>query len=250
MITFFQVNKAYSNGQIALQDVNLNIERGEFVVVRGASGSGKSSLLKCMYMELLPDRGEVVVEGFRSSSVSRRDIAQLRRQLGVVFQDFKLLNDRSIQENVAFAMRMAGVHDPKLLEAGSQRALHKVGLHHRRLARPRQISGGEQQRVAIARALVNDPVFLLADEPTGNLDPAAGAEIITLLREINLGGTGVVIATHDQSIASPGSDRLLQVTTGRLHELPRRVEPAPRVDAGAGRSATGVARSQRRQATN
>jgi cell division transport system ATP-binding protein len=221
VITFFHVSKFYPGGQVALDDVCLNIERGEFVVISGNSGAGKSTLLKCIYMDLLPDEGEVVVESFRSSSISRRDIALLRRQLGVVFQDFKLLSDRSILENVAFALQITGVNDPRTINALSQRALHRVGLHHRRFARPREMSGGEQQRVAIARALVNDPVFLLADEPTGNLDPESGQQIFSLLRDINLGGTGVVIATHDVAFAMPGKDRLVEVKAGRVLERPR-----------------------------
>jgi len=224
VITFLHVSKSFSAEHVALADVNLNIERGEFVVVTGSSGAGKSTLLKCMYMELLPDAGEVVVESFRSSMVTRRDVALLRRQLGVVFQDFKLLTDRSIIENVAFALQITGVHEPKTIAALSQRALHRVGLHHRRFAKPREMSGGEQQRVAIARALVNDPLFLIADEPTGNLDDEAGRQIVQLLRDINLGGTGVIVATHDADVADRSRDRLLEVTDGRVHELPRLYE--------------------------
>jgi cell division transport system ATP-binding protein len=222
VITFFHVSKYYAGGQVALDDVCLTIERGELVLVAGPSGAGKSSLLKCIYMDLMPDEGEVVVESYRSSTITRRDIPFLRRQLGVVFQDFKLLPDRSILENVGFALRITGVNDRKTVHELGQLALHRVGLHHRRLARPHELSGGEQQRVAIARALVNDPVFLLADEPTGNLDSAAGREVFELLREINLGGTGVVIATHDETALTvlPKS-RVIVVEDGRAREMPR-----------------------------
>jgi cell division transport system ATP-binding protein len=224
MITFFHVTKVFPGGQPALSDVCLNIERGEFVVLMGQSGSGKSTLLKSIYMELLPDSGEVVVEKFRSSGITRHEIALLRRQLGVVFQDFKLLGDRSIVDNVAFALQITGVNDPRTIQALSQRALHRVGLHHRRFARPTEMSGGEQQRVAIARAIVNDPVFLLADEPTGNLDAESGQQVFDLLRGISLGGTGVLVATHDLSRIDRERDRVVEVDGGRVREAPRLYE--------------------------
>ena len=145
MITFFHVSKYYTGGQVALDDVCLTIERGEFLLITGPSGAGKSSILKCIYMDLLPDEGEVVVESFRSSTITRREIPFLRRQLGVVFQDFKLLPDRSIVENVAFALRITGVTDPRTINALAQRALNRVGLHHRRLAR-RAAAGGDRPR--------------------------------------------------------------------------------------------------------
>jgi len=228
VITFFHVSKYYPGGQAALDDVCLTIERGELVVIAGPSGAGKSSLLKCMYMDLLPDSGEVVVESFRSSEITRREIPHLRRQLGVVFQDFKLLPDRSILENIAFALRITDLHRRRAIRELAQRALHRVSLHHRRLARPRELSGGEQQRVAIARALVNDPVFLLADEPTGNLDRRAGQQVLDLLQEISLGGTGVVIATHDAAASELPGARLIHVEDGRVREAPRVVgRPLP-----------------------
>ncbi|MGD8397026.1 MAG: ATP-binding cassette domain-containing protein [Candidatus Eiseniibacteriota bacterium] len=230
MITFYHVSKSYPGEQLALDDVCLTIERGELVVVTGSSGAGKSSLLKCMYMELIPDAGEVVVESFRSSMITRHEIPYLRRQLGIVFQDFKLLPDRSILENVAFALRITGQNDRRTIRELAQLALHRVGLHHRRLARPRELSGGEQQRVAIARALVNDPVFLLADEPTGNLDHDSGREVLELLGEINLGGTGVVIATHAAGAVDLPRARHLVVEAGRVQEVPT----APRRRAGSG----------------
>jgi cell division transport system ATP-binding protein len=203
---------------VALDDVCLTIERGQFVLFTGPSGAGKSSLLKAITFEILPDRGEVIVDAFHSSTVKRRQIPFLRRQLGIVFQDFKLLGDRSIFENVAFALRIVGVDDPRMLKERTLRALHRVGLYHRRNARPRELSGGEQQRVGVARALVNDPVFLLADEPTGNLDPRATDETFALLREINLGGTGVVVATHRPS-ADARCDRLFHIENGVVREL-------------------------------
>jgi cell division transport system ATP-binding protein len=223
MINFLHVHKSYPGGHVALDDVCLTIERDDFVIIAGASGAGKSSLLKSITFEILPDRGEVVVETFNSSQIKRRQIPFLRRQLGVIFQDFKLLKDRSIFENVAFALRITGVDNPRLITERTLRALHRVGLSHRRHARPRELSGGEQQRVGLARALVNDPVFLLADEPTGNLDPEAGEELFDLLREINLAGTGVIIATHHAGRVDPRRDRLINLDEG----VAREQRPAP-----------------------
>ena len=220
MITFLHACKSYPGGHMALDDVCLTIERGQFVLFTGPSGAGKSSLLKAITFEILPDRGEIIVDTFHSSTVRRRQIPFLRRQLGIVFQDFKLLGDRSIFENVAFALRIVGVDDPRALKERTLRALHRVGLYHRRNARPHELSGGEQQRVGVARALVNDPVFLLADEPTGNLDPRAADEIFTLLGEINLGGTGIVVATHRPSRTDPRCDCLFHIEHGLVRELP------------------------------
>ncbi len=230
MIHFTHVCKSYPGGHVALDDVCLSVDRGEFVVVTGPSGSGKSSLLKCITFEILPDRGEVIVESFRSSNLKRRHIPYLRRQLGVIYQDFKLLKDRTIFENVAFALRITGVDDPRAIKQRTLGALHRVGLAHRRHALPLELSGGEQQRAGLARALVNDPLYLLADEPTGNLDRRAGDELFALLREINLAGTGVIVVTHLGGRADPRRDRLIAIDSGVLREQPRpfqRLYPAP-----------------------
>jgi cell division transport system ATP-binding protein len=222
MITFLHVVKAYPGGHVALDDVSLTLERGELAVFIGASGAGKSSLLKAMNFEILPDSGEVIIDNFRSSTIREREIPFLRRQMGVVFQDFKLLTDRSIYENVAFALRITGLDDPRAIKERTLRALHRVGLYHRRNAFPRELSGGEQQRVGVARAVVNDPVFLLADEPTGNLDPRAADGILALLSEINLGGTGVIIATHRmERMVDLRSHRRFHVDKGAVEEATR-----------------------------
>jgi cell division transport system ATP-binding protein len=221
MIHFVHVSKSYSGGHIALDDVCLSVDRGEFVVVSGPSGAGKSTLLKAITFEILPDRGEVIVETFRSTALRRRDVPLLRRQLGVIYQDFKLLKDRTIFENVAFALRITGVDHPRAIKERTLGALHRVGLAHRRHAHPRELSGGEQQRVGLARAIVLDPLYLLADEPTGNLDPRAADELFALLREVNLAGTGVIVVTHGAGRADPHRDRLIHIENGVLRELPR-----------------------------
>ena len=221
MIHFIHVSKSYPGGHVALDDICLSVDRGEFVVISGPSGAGKSTLLKAITFEVLPDRGEVIVESFRSAALKRRDIPQLRRQLGVIYQDFKLLKDRTIFENVAFALRITGIDHPRAIKERTLRALHRVGLAHRRHAHPRELSGGEQQRAGLARAIVLDPLYLLADEPTGNLDPRAGDELFALLREVNLAGTGVIVVTHGAGRADPRRDRLVHIENGIARELPR-----------------------------
>ncbi len=224
MITFIHVSKSYPGGQVALDDVSLTIGRGEFAVFTGPSGAGKSSLLRAITFEILPDSGEVIIDTFRSSTIQRRRIPYLRRELGIVFQDFKLLGDRSIYENVAFALRITGFDDPRAIKERTLRALHRVGLYHRRNALPRELSGGEQQRVGVARATVNDPIFLLADEPTGNLDPRAARDILSLLEDINLGGTGIVLTTHRglERFADLRSHRRFQMERGVVSEITTR----------------------------
>jgi cell division transport system ATP-binding protein len=210
-----------------LNAVTLAVERGDFLVITGASGAGKSTLLKAVTFEILPDEGEVVVESFTSTRIRRREIPRVRRQLGIITQDFRLLDDRSIFENVAFALRITGIHDPRAIKDRTLRALHRVGLAHRRHSRPRELSGGEQQRAALARALVNDPLYLLADEPAGNLDARAGDQIFALLREINLGGTGVLVATHNPGGIDSRRDRIVRMEGGALHEwVPGKAAPA------------------------
>jgi cell division transport system ATP-binding protein len=199
----------------ALDNISLQVARGEFVVVSGPSGAGKTTLLRLIWMGDLPDRGVVQVAGFRSDKIRRRDFAGLRRRIGVVFQDFRLLPDRTVFHNVAL---------PLVVSGASGRATRKrvfsllalMGLSHRRNSLPHQLSGGEQQRVAIARAMVAHPLILLADEPTGNLDPDASAKVIQHLIDINRGGTSVVMATHDPRRIPPGSARFLFLEGGKL----------------------------------
>jgi cell division transport system ATP-binding protein len=198
MIRLYRVYKSYQPKVWALEDVNLKIEDGEFLFVVGPSGAGKSTLLRMVYMDEFPTKGEVVVGKFTSSTMTSKKIALLRRQVGVIFQDFKLLKDRSIYENVAFVLRVTGRAQEKEMKSKTLDALDKVGLYARRNSLPGELSGGEQQRVAIARGLVNEPFVLLADEPTGNLDADNTAQIVDLLLDINTSGTAVIMATHDK----------------------------------------------------
>jgi cell division transport system ATP-binding protein len=195
VIKFSHVTKAYAKGA-ALADVSFHVPKGQFCFLTGHSGAGKTTALKLIFLAELPTSGEVRVSGFASSRISPRDVPRLRRRLGIVFQDFRLLEDRTAEENVAFALEVTGARrsaiGPRVM-----RVLTQVGLVAKAHQYPRELSGGEQQRVAIARALVNDPVVLLADEPTGNLDDRATRGIFQLLRDINASGTAVLMATHD-----------------------------------------------------
>ena len=213
MIQFHGVTKAYTRDRVALADVTLRVAKGEFVFVTGASGSGKSTLLKLVYMEEFPTVGEVRVSGVSSNGIKRRDIPRLRRRLGVVFQDFRLLDDRTAAANVAFALQVTGAPaasiGPKV-----QRALAQVGLAGKATSFPRELSGGEQQRVAIARALVNDPAVLVADEPTGNLDERATRGVVQVLRDVNAAGTAVLMATHDLELVRRSGFRTVELHHG------------------------------------
>ena len=195
MIKFSHVTKAYPKGA-ALTDVSFHVPKGEFCFLTGHSGAGKTTALKLIFLAEQPTSGEVRVSGFASGRITPREVPRLRRRLGIVFQDFRLLEDRTAEENVAFALEVTGARratiGPRVM-----RVLTQVGLAGKAQQYPRELSGGEQQRVAIARALVNDPVVLLADEPTGNLDERATRGIFQLLRDINASGTAVVMATHD-----------------------------------------------------
>jgi cell division transport system ATP-binding protein len=219
MIRFLDATKVYPGGRVGLDRVTLEFERGDFVVLSGPSGAGKSTLLRAITFAVVPDEGEVEVLGLKSSQLRRRDIPHVRRQLGIIYQDFRLLRDRSIYENAIFPLRILGHHDAGSIRERTMRALHRVGLAHRRNALPRELSGGEQQRAALARALVNDPLYLLADEPAGNLDQRAGDEIFALLREVNLAGTGVLVATHQPARANPRRDRMVHIENGVAREL-------------------------------
>ncbi|MEP6494870.1 MAG: cell division ATP-binding protein FtsE [bacterium] len=218
MIRFDKVTKIYPRaaaGVAALRDVSFRVGKGEFVFLTGPSGAGKSTILKLLYMEQRPTSGEVRISGYSSNQTRGKDVAKLRRRLGVVFQDFQLLEDRSAEANVAFALEVTGT--PRSSIPGRvARALTQVGLASKSTALPRELSGGEQQRVAFARALVNDPFVLIADEPTGNLDERATRGIFQLLREINTSGTAVLMATHDLELVRSTEFRTLEMNHGEI----------------------------------
>lgn len=213
MIKLEHVSKAYSAGIPALNDVNLEIEEGEFVFVVGDSGSGKSTLIKLLLKELEPTEGMITINGRKLHTIGHRQIPKFRRNLGVVFQDFRLLKDRNVYDNVAFAQRVIGASVRESRRKVPQ-MLSMVGLAAKYKSFPRQLSGGEQQRVAIARALVNRPKILLADEPTGNLDTNNAWDIMKLLEEINERGTTVVVVTHNMEIVKVMNKRVITIKKG------------------------------------
>jgi cell division transport system ATP-binding protein len=215
VIRLAHVNKAYPNGALALKDVSFSIPKGDFVFLTGHSGAGKSTILKLLFAEQRPSAGEVRVANFAVHSMPAREIPKLRRRVGVVYQDFRLLDDRTASENVAFALEVTGARR-ETIPARVMRVLTQVGLAAKSRAYPRELSGGEQQRVAIARALVNDPMILLADEPTGNLDERATRGVFQLLREINTAGTTVVMATHDLDLVRQTAYRTLEMRDGSV----------------------------------
>ncbi len=215
MISIRNVSLTYPNGVRALDNVTLEIAKGDFLFLVGSSGTGKSSLLKLLYHDAIPTHGEIVVDGIRVDKLRGARVASLRRHLGVIFQDFKLLNDKTVWENVAFAMHVTGAHTREI-ERQVPRTLDLVGLAHKSRMFPSELSGGEQQRTAIARAIVNNPKLLLCDEPTGNLDPENTAEIMDLLLRINTKGTTVVVATHNQSVVDRMRKRVVRLEDGRI----------------------------------
>lgn len=213
MIHFQQVSVDYPSGVRALNDITLSICRGDFTFIVGSTGSGKSTLLRLLYRDLLPTSGTVVVDGQDVSALKPSQVPYFRRKLGIVFQDFKLLPQKNVWENLAFVLRVTGVH-PREVRRRIGDVLALVGLTHRCDSYPNQISGGEQQRAAIARALVNNPQILIADEPTGNLDPDTSWEIMQLLDQINHRGATVVVATHDSQIVDRMKKRVIQLDSG------------------------------------
>ncbi|MCR5735690.1 MAG: cell division ATP-binding protein FtsE [Lachnospiraceae bacterium] len=213
MITFQSVSKSYANGVPALNDVNLHINKGEFVFIVGDSGAGKSTLIKLLLRELTPTSGQIIVNNYDLAKLHRRKVAKFRRSIGVVFQDFRLLKDRNVYENVAFAQRVIEV-PTRQIKKNVPAMLSLVGLAGKYKAKTRQLSGGEQQRVALARALVNNPPILLADEPTGNLDPRNSWEIMKLLEEINKRGTTVLVVTHNREIVNAMRKRVITIKKG------------------------------------
>ena len=213
IIVLENVSKAYSTGAPALDNVSIKIGRGEFVFIVGDSGSGKSTLIKLLLRELVATEGEVRVMGYDLNRIKHRNIPKFRRNLGVVFQDFRLLKEWNVYENVAFAQRIVEV-PTKSIKKNVPAILATVGLAGKYKAKPRQLSGGEQQRVALARALINKPTILLADEPTGNLDPKNSWEIMHLLEEINENGTTVVVVTHSKEIVNEMKKRVITMKKG------------------------------------
>ena len=215
LIRLDNVQKTYKNGVVALYDVDLSIKRGEFVFVIGASGSGKSTLIKMLYREEKPDKGSIIVGGINVAKLKNRKVYILRRKLGVVFQDFKLLPKLTVFENVAFAMEVFG-YDKKEIQQRVLEVLDLVGLKNKVRQYPTQLSGGEQQRVVIARAIVNRPKLLICDEPTGNLDPDTSMEIMHVLEQINNLGTTIIMATHDRTIVDRMKKRVVLIEEGKI----------------------------------
>ena len=215
MIQIFNVSKAYQKDSPALQDINLKIGKGEFVFLTGPSGAGKSTLLKLLYCAERPSRGQILVNGQNITRMGAMRIPLLRRRLGVVFQDFKLLNSRTIYENVAFPLEVQGRRRFEVSKKVYQ-MLKTVGLEHKLQRHPLQLSGGEQQRVAIARAMVVDPLVLLADEPTGNLDPKVTLEIMEIFKSAHARGSTVVMATHDRELIRQFPRRVVSLDAGRI----------------------------------
>jgi len=217
MIQMYHVYKTYGKDLEALVDVSLHIQKGEFVFLAGSSGAGKSTLLRLIFRDELPTSGQILVNGRNLVRMKPRAVPHLRRMLGIVFQDFKLLRDRTVEENLALVTRVVGMPGPEGRRRVAQ-LLKLVGLSHKANMPPYKLSGGEQQRVAIARGLMNDPLILLADEPTGNLDPELAVDVTRLLLEINSRGTTVLVATHDLKLAEEAGRRTVFLKKGRIVE--------------------------------
>jgi len=217
MIQLHNVFMSYQSDAAALNGINLRIPRGDFAFLTGVSGAGKSTLLKLLYVELVPSRGQVLIDGQNINRLSRRQVAYLRRTVGVVFQDFKLLTSRTVFENVAITLEVLG-WSKKDIGKKVYHILKQVGLEHKITSTPMRLSGGEQQRVALARALVNDPKILLADEPTGNLDEENKEHILNIFKEANIRGTTVVVATHDRRLIEHCHRRMIVLEKGQIVE--------------------------------
>lgn len=215
MIEFRNVCKTYKTGTVAVDNATFKINKGDFAFLIGSSGSGKSTLIKLILKEVNPDNGQIYINGQDTTVLKRKRIPYLRRSMGVVFQDFRLLPDKTVYENVAFAMYIVGAANSHI-KRQVEMVLTMVGLRQKMNMYPEQLSGGEQQRVAIARALVNNPNMIIADEPTGNLDPVTAWEIMDLLKEINLRGTTVVIATHAKDIVDAMKQRVIEIHNGKI----------------------------------
>lgn len=215
MIEMQDVTKKYPNGITAANDLNILIEQGEFIYVVGPSGAGKSTFIKLIYREEKPTTGTIIVNGIDLSRLKNKSVPYLRRNIGVVFQDFKLLPTLTVFENVAFALEVTE-HRPKDIKKRVMDVLSLVGLKHKVRMLPTELSGGEQQRVSIARSIVNNPKLIIADEPTGNLDPDTSWEIMNLLQEINLKGTTVIMATHNKEIVNTIKHRVIAIENGKI----------------------------------
>lgn len=215
IIEFRGVSKTYQTGVHALEDVNIKINNGEFVFVVGSSGAGKSTFMKLIMREEKANTGKIVVNGFDLTNMKRKDVPMLRRTMGIVFQDFRLIPNMTVFDNVAFAMHVVGA-DNKDIRKEVSKALSKVGLGNKARALPNQLSGGEQQRVGLARALVNSPDLIIADEPTGNVDPNMSYEIVTLLTEINKKGTTILMVTHDHNLVRDFQHRVIMLDSGKI----------------------------------
>ncbi len=215
MIHMRNICKQYDTGTVALDHVNVDIKKGEFVFIVGASGAGKSTFIKMLFREELPTSGKLMVNGHDVVNMEHREVPYLRRELGVIFQDYRLLPDKTVFENVAFAMQV--IEAPRrLMQRSVNSVLDVVGLRDKYKCFPSQLSGGEQQRVAIARAIVNDPAIVIADEPTGNLDPDTSWDIMDIFKRINKAGTTIVMATHDRAIVDTMKKRVIAIENGRI----------------------------------
>ena len=215
MIEIYHLYQQYSDDVTALRDINLVIDRGEFVFIVGASGAGKSTLLKLFLREIKPTRGSIKIFGRDLARLKNKEIPYLRRNIGMVFQDFRLLQDRNVFENVAFSMHVTGA-TAREIRKRVPLTLELVGLKEKAFKRPDELSGGEQQRICLARAIINRPAMVIADEPTGNLDPLTSLEIINLLQEINIRGTTVIVATHDRELVDKLQKRVVVLDQGRI----------------------------------
>ena len=215
MIQFFNVTKTYANGVKALNDISLTINKGDFVFLVGPSGAGKSTLIRLLYREELPDRGQILIKGKSISRMKPKEVPFLRRSIGVIFQDFKLLAERTAFENVAFALQVIECPKKEVYEK-TLKVLDQVGLKGKEERYPHQLSGGEQQRVAIARAIVNNPDLIVADEPTGNLDPDTSWDIMDLLKRVNKRGTTIVMATHAKDVVDDMKKRVVAIENGKI----------------------------------
>jgi len=217
MIQMYRVSMRYKEDIEVLHDVNMSVEKGEFAFLAGPSGAGKTTVLRLLYRELIPTEGQIIVTGQNLSKIKSAQLPYFRRKLGIVFQDFKLLPNKTVAQNIAFSMRAVGARRSQI-KKNIDRVLEWTNLTHRRNALPEDISGGEQQRTSIARAMVNDPLLILADEPTGNLDPELSLEIMRLFERLNTRGTTVLVATQDVNLVEQLGKRVIRIHRGRIIE--------------------------------
>jgi cell division transport system ATP-binding protein len=217
MIQMYGVSMRYKHDIEVLHNINMSVEKGEFAFLVGPSGAGKTTVLRLLYRELVPTEGQIVVAGYNLSKIRSAQLPHFRRKLGIVFQDFKLLPNKTVERNIAFSMRVTGAKRSQI-KKNVDRAIEWTNLQHRRKALPEDISGGEQQRTSIARAIVNDPLLILADEPTGNLDPVLSLEIMRLFERANTRGTTVLVATHDVDLVGRMGKRVIRIERGGIIE--------------------------------